>query len=415
VSEIDVSITWKEVVATACQIIWWEPIRYCWSGSCFNVEVLSERGGLYLTHVEEAYLFMKLFTVGPVACYPEVLDEMGRQMFSHRSDEYKQLHRETVVLLQQFLDTESEVFLFSSTGTGFMEGAVRNCVNAKMLCCVNGSFGKRFAEVAASNGKTVEIFTAPLGEPIEPDLLDDWLLRSRDIDAVAIVHNETSTGVINPLKKLADIVKKHGKLLLVDAVSSMGGTEIKVDHWGLDVCFASSQKCFGVPPGLGMGSVSEAALKRSVAATNKGWYFDFKRWERYQRTAGTPMTSVIPQIAGLHRILTLIEGWGGKERYFGTYRERNNRIQSGVQELGLTLFPKKGCESPTVTCVNAPKSVDGVEIYQKMRERGFELAKGYGEVQHTTFRIGNMGHVEFDDITLMLASLEECLTKLRGT
>ena len=355
---------------------------------------------------------MKLFTVGPVACYPEVLEEMGRQMFSHRSDEYKRLHRETVALLQQLLETESQVYLFSSTGTGFMEGAVRNCVDAKMLCCVNGSFGKRFADVAASNGKMVDILTAPLGEPIQADLLDDQLLRSRDVDAVAITHNETSMGVINPLQKLADVVKKHGKLLLVDAVSSMGGTEIKVDQWGLDVCFASSQKCFGVPPGLGMGSVSEAALKRSEAATNKGWYFDFTRWERYQRTDGTPMTSVIPQIAGLHRILTLIEGWGGKERFFETYRERNSRIRAGVQEFGLTLFPKKGYESPTVTCVNAPRSVDGIEIYENMRDRGFELAKGYGEVQHRTFRIGNMGHIEFDDIALMLAALGASLAEL---
>jgi aspartate aminotransferase-like enzyme len=357
---------------------------------------------------------VKLFTVGPVACYPEVLEEMGRQMVSHRSDEYKRLHRETVALLQQFLETAGQVFLFSSTGTGFMEGAVRNCVDAKMLCCVNGSFGKRFAEVAAANGKTVETLTAPLGDPIDPDRLDDRLRKSRDVDAVAITHSETSTGVLNPLQKLADVVKQHGKLLFVDAVSSMGGTEIKVDQWDLDVCFASSQKCFGVPPGLGMGSVSDAALKRSAMATNKGWYFDFTLWARHQREAGTPMTAVIPQIAGLHRILTLIEDWGGKERYFETYRERNRRIRGGVQGLGLTLFPAKGFESPTVTCVNAPQHIDGVAIYQTMREHGFELAMGYGEVQHTTFRIGNMGHIDFDDIALMLAALRASLAELEG-
>lgn len=124
------------------------------------------------------------------------------------------------------------------------------------------------------------------------------------------------------------------------------------------------------------------------------------------------MTSVIPQIAGLHRILTLIEGGGGKEKYFETYRERNSRILAGVQESGLTLFPKKGYESPTVTCVNAPRSVDGIEIYENMRDRGFELAKGYGEVQHRTFRIGNMGHIEFDDIDLMLAALGASLAEL---
>lgn len=166
---------------------------------------------------------MKLFTVGPVACYPEVLEEMKIQMFSHRSEEYKRLHRETVGLLQRFLETENQVFLFSSTGTGFMEASVRNCVDEKMLCCVNGEFGKRFAEVGVSNGKTVETVNPPLGEPTTPDLLDDALSKCPDVETVAITHNETSTGMINPLQKLAEVVKKHGKLLFVDAVSSMGG------------------------------------------------------------------------------------------------------------------------------------------------------------------------------------------------
>lgn len=355
---------------------------------------------------------MKLFTVGPVACYPEVLNEMKIQMFSHRSEEYKKLHKETVELLQKFLETESQVFLFSSTGTGFMEASVRSCVDKKLLCCVNGSFGKRFVEVATSNGKEVEIVASPLGKPIEPDLLEDRLSRCRDVEAVAVTHNETSVGVINPLQELAEVVKRHGKLLFVDAVSSMGGTEIKVDEWGLDVCFSSSQKCFGVPPGLGMGSVSEEALERSEHVENRGWYFDFKRWKRYQKNAGTPMTSVIPQIAGLNRILKLIDEWGGKEKYFHLYRERNRRIRDGVQRMGLSLFPEKGHESPTVTCVNAPDGIDGVEIYKRMRGKGFELAMGYGEVKNSTFRIGNMGYIEFEDIELMLRSLGECLTEM---
>ena len=356
---------------------------------------------------------MKLFTVGPVACYPEVLEEMKQQMFSHRSEEYKRLHGETVKLLQRFLETENQVFLFSSTGTGFMEASVRNCVKQKMLCCVNGSFGKRFRDVATANGKIVETIEPPLGEPITPELLDDKLSKCPDVEAVAMTHNETSTGMINPLDELVDVVKKHGKLLFVDAVSSMGGTEIKADEWNLDVCFGSSQKCFGVPPGLGVGSVSEAALERSEAAESKGWYFDFKLWERYQKDrGGTPMTSVIPQIAGLNRILKLIDSWGGKEKCFDLYKERNRRIREGVQKLGLTLFPKEGYESPTVTCINAPSNISGIEIYQRMREKGFELAKGYGSVKDVTFRIGNMGYIGFEDIELMLSALGEALIDL---
>ena len=355
---------------------------------------------------------MKLFTVGPVACYPEVLEEMKRQMFSHRSEEYKKLHRETVEMLQRFLETENQVFLFPGSGTGFMEGAVRNCVDKKMLCCVNGSFGDRFADVAVSNGKAVERLEAPLGEPITPDLLDDKLLKCPDVEAVSITHSETSIGLINPLQKLADVVKKHGKLLFVDAVSSMGGVKIEVDNWGLDVCFSSSQKCFGIPPGLAVGSVSEEALKRSEVAKNKGWYFDFKLFERYQKNVGTPMTPPIPQILGLNRILRMIDGMGGKEKYFDLYSERNRRIREGVKELGLTLFPREGYESPTVTCVNAPSNISGIEIYNRMREKRFELAKGYGSIKDITFRVGNMGYIEFEDIELMLKALKEVLSTL---
>ncbi len=333
-------------------------------------------------------------------------------MFSHRSQEYKQLHAETVELLQNFLETENEVFLFSSTGSGFMEASVRNCVNKKMLCCICGSFGKRFAEVAISNGKQIETIEAPLGEPITPEMLNQKLSKNPDIEAVSITHNETSVGLINPIEKLAKVVKNHGKLVFIDAVSSMGGTEIKVDKWDLDVCFSSSQKCFGVPPGLGVGSISEEALKKSETVQNKGWYFDFKMWEKHQKDEGTPMTPVIPQIAGLNRILKMIEKKGGKKWFFDLYAERNQRIRDGVEKLGLTLFPKSGYESPTVTCVNAPANIDGLEIYQKMREKEFELAKGYGSIKNLTFRIGNMGYIKSEDITSMLEALRMVLADL---
>ena len=355
---------------------------------------------------------MKLFTAGPVACYPKVLEAMGKQMVSHRSDEYKKLHVETVEMLQRFLGTENEIFLFSSTGSGFMEASVRNCVNKKMLCCVSGAFGKRFAEVGVSNGKQVETLETSLGEPILPDLLDQKLSEVPDVEAVSITHNETSVGLMNPLAKLADVVKSHGKLLLVDCVSSMGGAEINVDKWGLDVCFSSSQKCFGVPPGLSVGSVSADAMKRSESAANKGWYFDFKVWQKYQKKKGTPMTSVIPQIAGLNRILEMIKENGGKEWFFDLYAERNRCIREGVQKLGLSMFPRSGYESPTVNCVNAPGNVDGVAVYEGMRGEGFELAKGYGSVQNLTFRIGNMGYIPFEDIDSMLEALGKVLAGL---
>jgi aspartate aminotransferase-like enzyme len=327
-------------------------------------------------------------------------------MYSHRSEEYLSLHYETVHLLQEFISTKNQILLFSSTGTGFMEASVRNCVRKKMLCCINGSFGERFAEVAESNGVTLVKLAPPLGQPILPAELDRTLSMHSDVEAVAITHNETSVGLINPLRELAETVRKYGKLLFVDAVSSMGGTEINVDELGIDVCFSSSQKCFGVPPGLGMGSVSQRALDLSDTARNKGWYFDFKVWEEDQKKGhGTPVTSVIPQIAGLNTALKMIRRNGGKKWYFDLYKERNMRIRKGIERLGLSTFPNKDFESPTVNCINAPDGMEGDAVYNKMREKNFELAEGYGPLKRKTFRIGNMGYIEMNDIDQMLETL----------
>ncbi len=355
---------------------------------------------------------MKLFTAGPVACRPEVLEEMRRQMFSHRSKEYKELHSQTVQRLQKFLETYNQVFLFTSSGSGVMEATVRNCVERKLLCCINGEFGRRYAKIGESNGREVVPLETELGSPTTPDLLDEKLCSVPDVEAVTITYNETSTGMMNPLPELAKAGKEHGKLLFVDTVSAMGGVELKVDEWGIDVCFASSQKCFGIPPGLAIASVSEEALKKSESARNKGWYFDFKLYEKYQKEqSGTHMTPAIPQIAALNKELEIIEAEGGKEKRLEFCAGRMQRIKQGVEDLGLSLFPRKGYESPTIACVNAPAGMSGLDVYEKMRGHGFELAKGYGPLKERTFRIGNMGYIHLEDIDEMLQALSEVIKR----
>ena len=356
---------------------------------------------------------MKLFTVGPVACYPVVLKAMGMQMYSHRSAEYKKLHYDTVSRLQQYVETTNPIYLFSATGTAFMEASVRNCVKDSMLACVNGDFGKRFAEVGRSNGRKVEILEPPVGDPITPGALDDALKKAPQVEAVALTHNETSVGLINPLKELCEVARKHGKLIFVDAVSSMGGTEIKVDEWGIDICFTSSQKCFGVPPGLAMASVSKRSLEIAEKMPNRGYYFDLILWQRdHERGQGTPVTSVIPQIAGLNAALRFVEEKGGKSWYFDLYRRRNAKIRRAVRRLGTPVYPKRGAESPTVSCVRAPTGVNGTAVYEAMREKGFELAQGYGALKDTTYRIGNMGYIPTLSLNQMLDTLKEVYEKL---
>ena len=349
---------------------------------------------------------MKLFTVGPVACYPAVLEAMGRQMVSHRSEEYVTMHYETVGQMQDILETKNPVYLFSSSGTGFMEAAVKNCVSEKMIVCINGSFGKRFAQVATANGREAVKVVTELGKPITPEMLAEALEANPDAEAVAITHNETSTGLINDLPSLTKVVKKHDKLCFVDGVSSMGGTEVKVDEWGIDIMFSSSQKCFGVPPGLGIGSVSKRSLEVSFGMPNKGWYFDLMVWEKSHTAGkGTPMTSTIPQVAGLNAALKMIDGMGGKQAYFDLYGKRNTAIREGIKEHGLDTFPMKGFESPTVSCITAPEGMSGPEVYNAMRGHGFELALGYGDLKQSTFRMGNMGWIPEGYIAEMLDAL----------
>ncbi len=360
----------------------------------------------------------KFFTAGPVACFPEVLEVMKVQMFSHRSKEYKIIHKDTVNRLREFLEVKhGEVLLFPSSGTGIMEASIRNAVSpkGKVLVTIIGAFGKRYYEVVRENGREPIILEKPLGQAVKPEDLDAVLEKHPDVEAVTITYNETSTGVLNPLKELSKVAKDHEKLVFVDAVSAMGGADIKFDEWDLDIVFASSQKAFGVPPGLAVGAFSERVFEIAEKMSDKGWYFNLPLYRKFNREKdGTPSTPPMPQIFGLNVILRVIEKMGGKQKWLEMYQERAKKIRDGVKELGLDTLAEKGYESPTITTVYAPKGVNGTVIYEKMREKGFELAKGYGELKDKTFRIGHMGYITDEDIEEMLGALRQVLEEIKS-
>jgi len=374
----------------------------------------------YKKIIEEVYKLVwpsekKLFTAGPVACFPEVLEVMKFQMFSHRSKEYRELHKDTIKRLEKFVETEKgKVLLFPSSGTGIMEASIRNCVNenGSVLVTIIGSFGERYKEVVEANGRKAIVLEKKPGEPVLPDELEEALLKYPEVEAVTITYNETSTGVLNPLKELSKVVKKYNKLVFVDAVSGMGAAEIKFDEWNLDIVFSSSQKAFGLPPGLAIGIFSEEALKKAEKVKNRGWYFDILEYVKTQEEEwSTPSTPPIPQIIGLNVILRIIEEMGGKKEWLNMYNERAELVRKGVIKLGLEIFAKKGYESPTITCVKVPENIDGYEVYNEMRKRGFELASGYGPFKRSTFRIGHMGFMPKEYIEEMLDNLAKVLKK----
>jgi aspartate aminotransferase-like enzyme len=359
---------------------------------------------------------LKLFTAGPVACFPEVLEVMKLQMLSHRSAEYRELHRDTVKRLADFLEAKkATVLLIPSSGTGFMEASIRNAVTpkGKVLVTIIGEFGHRYKEAVERNGRIPVVLEKPLGKPVLPEELDDALKKNPDVEAVTITYNETSTGVLNPLRELAKVAKERGKLVFVDAVSAMGAAEIKVDEWGLDLVFSSSQKAFGVPPGLAMAAVSEEVFERAKKIPDRGLYFDLLEIrEVLLEQWSTPTTPPIPQVAGLNAVLRIVEKMGGKEAWLRMYAERAEKIRRGVLELGLQLFAEPGYYSPTITVVYNPPGIKGPVIYEEMRKRGIEIARGYGKVKDITFRIGHMGYITDEDIKLLFDTLREVLISL---
>lgn len=359
---------------------------------------------------------LKLFTAGPVACFPEVLEVMKIQMLSHRSAEYRALHRDTTERLSKFLEAEkSTVLLIPSSGTGFMEASIRNAISprGKVLVTVIGEFGHRYKEAVERNGRIPIVLEKPLGKPVLPEELDDALKKNPDVEAVTITYNETSTGVLNPLRELAKVAKERDKLVFVDAVSAMGAADIKVDDWKLDLVFASSQKAFGVPPGLAMAAVSDEVFERAKKIPERGLYFDLLEIKQFLLEQwSTPTTPPIPQIAGLNAALRIVEKMGGKEAWLKMYTERAEKIRRGVLELGLQLFAEPGYYSPTITVVYNPPGVKGPVIYEEMRKRGIEIARGYGKVKDVTFRIGHMGYITDEDIELLFNTLREVLVSI---
>ncbi|MEM0325472.1 MAG: alanine--glyoxylate aminotransferase family protein [Desulfurococcaceae archaeon] len=359
---------------------------------------------------------LKLFTAGPVACFPEVLEIMKVQMLSHRSAEYRSLHRDTVERLAEFLEArKSTVLLIPASGTGFMEASIRNAVSpkGKVLVTIIGEFGNRYKEAVERNGRVPIVLEKPLGKPVLPEELDDALKKNPDVEAVTITYNETSTGVLNPLRELAKVANERDKLVFVDAVSAMGAAEIKVDEWGLDLVFASSQKAFGLPPGLAMAAVSERVFEVAKKIPDRGLYFDLLEIREFlQREWSTPTTPPIPQIAALNVVLRIIERMGGKEAWLRMYEERAEKIRKGVLDLGLQLFAEPGYYSPTITVVYNPPGIRGPVIYEEMKKRGVEIARGYGKVRDVTFRIGHMGYITDEDIDLLFSNLREVLISL---
>lgn len=348
-----------------------------------------------------------MFIPGPVDVDPALLAAQAQPMLPHRSQEFESLFRNASQKAQSLFYTDSRVFITASSGSGLQEAAVRNFAQRRILACTNGAFAGRWFEVAASNGKQVDRLEAPWNQPVLPEQVQE-ALRKEHYEALLVVHNETSTGLQNPVQEIAEAARAANPdtLICVDAVSSLGGVKIEMDAWGLDFLLTSSQKCLGLPPGLGLAAASDRALEYARTVEDRGWYFDLVRMEKHRLKDSTPATPALSLIYALDLQLERILAEGLEPR-FARHQAMAARVQSWAETAGLALYAPAGYRSRTVTTVDNRRQIEVSAINRFLKERGMRLANGYGELKEKTFRIAHMGDMQMAEIEVLLAAMEE--------
>jgi len=348
-----------------------------------------------------------MFIPGPVDVEPEILIAQAQPMLPHRSAEFEAIFQRASDKARQLFFTQDRVFLIASSGTGLQEAAVRNLTHKRVLSCVNGAFGSRWHDVALSNGKATDKLDIPWDQPVTPERVAD-ALQKKQYELCTIVHNETSTGVQNPVAEISTAVHTESPdtLIAVDAVSSLGGARIEMDAWGLDMVLTSSQKCLALPPGLGLAAVSDRGMAYAQSVPDRGWYFDLARMERHRLKDSTPATPAISLIYALDAQLDHILAEGREER-FARHASMSKRVQSWVLEHDLGLYAPEGYRSKTVTTVVNNLELDITALNEFLLSRGMRIANGYGPLKDKTFRIAHMGETQIEDIERLLAAIDD--------
>ncbi len=291
------------------------------------------------------------------------------------------------------------------------EAGIRNFVNDTVLCCVNGSFSDRWFKVATSNGKKADAINVEWGQAITPDMLAD-ALKQKHYEAVTIVHNETSTGVENPVHELCKAVQATSPdtLVLVDAVSSLAGVKIEMDAWGIDFLLTSSQKCFALPPGLAFASASERAMKKAESVPFRGWYFDLLLMEKHRVKDSTPMTPAMSLIYALDVQLDRILAEGLEAR-FARHASMSAKVQDWCIAHGMEPLAPKPYRSKTVVTINNSLGWVVGDLNKFLQQRDMRIANGYGKLKELTMRIATMGDTQMSDIEKLIQGFEDFMAQ----
>jgi predicted phosphoserine aminotransferase len=353
--------------------------------------------------------FGRFFLPGPTDVLPEILAAMQRPMIPHRSSAMEQLLGGMAQPLGRVFRASRPVLVGTASATGFMELAVRNGVRRRALSLVNGAFSDRFAALVGASGKECIRLDVPLGSAVEPDMLRDALRRT-PVDAVTLVHSETSTGVLQDVAGLAAVAREFDDVLvLVDAVTSLAGSPVEPERWGLDFTFTGSQKALALPPGLALGVASERMVERAKTLGGRGLYFDLVSFEEATRKSQPTNTPAISLLYALDAQLARIERAGGIEARWRRHDDMRRAVESWGARRGVQHVPPEGRRSWTVSCLRLPTGKTAKDVVGPLKQQGWIIGSGYGALKDSTIRIGHMGDHTVPALEELLGLIERTL------
>lgn len=353
----------------------------------------------------------KLFIPGPVDVREDVLQKMATPQIGHRTKDASALQKSITEKMRKVMYTENPILLSTSSGSGLMEGAIRTCTRKRAAVFSVGAFGDRWFKMAKANGVPADKFSSVPGTPTTVQMVDEALSTGK-YDVITVTHNETSAGLMNPVAEIGELLKSKypDVLLLVDTVSSMGGTKIEVDKWGIDVCITSTQKCLGLPAGMSICSISPRAIEAGRQVENRGLYFDLVELYDYiiKKDHQYPSTPSLAHMFALDYQLDRILGEGLENRYT-RHLEMANYVRAWAKKYFALFVEDEKYLSNTLTTIKNTRGISVSDLNKKLGERGFMISNGYGDLKEVTFRISHMADYTLDEVKELIANINDIL------
>jgi len=355
-----------------------------------------------------------LMMPGPVPVAPRILRAMAKPMINHRGAEFSAMYDDCREILADIFRTDNDIFVISGSGSAAMEAAIGCTIGSDdtVVAIENGKFGERFKLIAGRYGNVVPL-EFEWGGSVDLEKIEEKLAEGAK--AVTLVHNETSAGILNPAEEVGKLARKYDALFIMDGVTSIGGDDVRVDEWGVDIAVVGSQKCIGAPPGLSMISVSERAFKAMEGQDRMPYYLDLKAYRKSgdKEKTQTPYTPAIPLFYALQESLHIVKEEGMDVR-INRHRTGAAAVRAAVSAMGIDMLPDLDSYSQysnTVSAMKAPDGVSGDDIKKDMLRRGIVIAGGQARLSGKIFRIGSMGNITPRDILVTIQELETVLHK----